>query len=234
MELGASTYIEDAKKKSISRLSAILNRLQATSDLKNHQYHMISEYGSLIEVTTKIIDNRDIDIVIMGTKGDSDSRSQIYGSQTLLVMEKITSCPVLAIPAKAKFRKIKEIVFPTGYKTNYKRKEFQHLIYISKNTRAAIRVLHVIDKNKKLSEHQLNNQKLLKDYFEGLDYSFHTVENTNVQEAIDSFILARESDMVVFINKKHNFFRWFFSKPMVKNLAYHSSIPILALHDLRN
>jgi hypothetical protein len=149
-------------------------------------------------------------------------------------MENITRCPVLAIPSKASFKQIKEIVFPTGYKTHYKRKEFQYLVDIAKNTGAAIRVLHVLNNNKILDEDQLNNQILLKDYFEGLEYSFHTLHNTDVESALNSFIQSRESDMVAFINKKHNFFSWILSKPMVKNLAYHSTIPVLALNDSRN
>jgi nucleotide-binding universal stress UspA family protein len=234
MELTAIRDMEESKRKSIAGLSNILKRLSVIEDSSKHQYHMVSECGSLIDIMKDIIDKQDIDIVVMGTKGDSDSRTQIYGSQTVLAMEKIRSCPVLAIPAKASFKHIKEIVFPTGYKTNYKRKEFQHLVDIAKNTGAAIRVLHVIENNNQLDEDQLNNQVLLKDYFEGLEYSFHTLHNTDVQSALNSFIQSRDVDMVAFINKKHNFFSWILSKPMAKNLAYHSTIPVLALHDSRN
>ena len=184
----------------------------------------------------EIIDKYDIDIVIMGTKGNSNSRIQIYGSQTVLAIEKIRNCPVLAIPTKATFKKIKEIAFPTGYKTHYKKREFQHLVDIAKNTGAAIRVLHVLNTGTQLNLDQLNKQKLLKDYFEGLEYSFHTLHDMDIQVALNAFIDSRNIDMVVFINKKHNFFNNIFSKrkPMMKALGYYSTIPILALHDLRH
>ncbi|MBQ0736177.1 universal stress protein [Aquimarina celericrescens] len=234
MELDAIRHIEESKQKSITGLANILDGLSASNDAPNHQYHMISERGPLIETMKEIIDKRDIDIVIMGTKGATDSRTQIYGSQTVLAMERIRNCPVLAIPAKAIFKKIKEIVFPTGYITPYKRREFQYLIDIAKNTGAAIRILHILEKDKQLDADQRNNQRLLKEYFEGLEYSFHIVEDTKVQSALNSFIENRNIDLVAFINKKHNFFSWILSIPMVKNLTHHSTIPVLALHDLKN
>jgi hypothetical protein len=157
----------------------------------------------------------------------------IYGSQTVFAMEKVRSCPVMAIPLKAEFKEIQEIVFPTSYSLYYKRYDFRMFVDIVKITKAAIRILNVLNKDESLNEDQLNNQNRLKDYFEGLEFSFHTVQDSNVQKAVNSFVESRGSGMVVFINKKHNFFRSLLSKTMAKNLGYHSVVPVLALHDLR-
>jgi len=234
MELAAIQDLDDAKQKSIAGLASILDRLSVVDDSQNHRYHMVSECGSLIDIMKGLIEKRDIDIVVMGTKGDTDSRTKIYGSQTVLAMERIRNCPVLAIPAKAVFKGIKEIVFPTGYRTPYKRREFQYLVDIAKKTGAAIHVLHVLGKNETLNEDQRDKQTLLKEYFEGLEYAFHISHDSELQSALDSFIESRAIDMVAFINKKHNFISWILSKPMVKNLTYYSTIPVLALHDSRN
>ncbi len=48
------------------------------------------------------------------------------------------------------------------------------------------------------------------------------------------FIESRGSDMVAFINKKHTFFGSMLTEPMVKGIGYHSKVPILVMHDLRN
>ncbi|MEL6811798.1 MAG: universal stress protein [Bacteroidota bacterium] len=234
MELSAIRDLETYEQESIAGLSAILEKLSTHNEALNHKFHMVSECGSLIKIMKRIIADQDIDIVIMGTKGTTDSGTQIYGSQTVLVMERIRNCPVLAIPAKTSFKGIEQIVFPTGYRTPYKRREFQYLVDIAKNTGAAIQILHVQDKLQPLNEAQHQKQLLLKEYFEEIEHSFHTVHNTEVQGALNSFIESREIDMVAFINKKHSFFNWILSKPMVKNLTYHSTIPILALHDMRN
>ena len=236
MELTAIRDLEDSKQKSIAGLSSILKKLSGTNASQKHQFHMISEASSLVEMMKKIIAKRDIDIVVMGTKGATNSSPKIFGSQTVLAMEQIRNCPVLAIPAVAVFKQIKEIVFPTGYRIHYKRSEFQYLVDIAKISKATIHILHVLDKDKHLDEDQLNNQTLLKDYFEELEYSFHTLHNMEIHAGLNSFIEIHNIDMVAFINKKHNFFSSIFSRrqPMMKELGYHSTIPVLALHDVRN
>ena len=232
MELSALKTTEDAKEKSLQGLTRLLNQLQTSSTNPNHQFHMISECGSLIDSMKALVNTYDIEMVIMGAKGHTDSRTEIYGSQTVLAMEKVRLCPVLAIPAKAQFSGLKTIVFPTGYHTPYKRREFQYLVDIVKRTQATIHIFHVMDKEKGLTSGQCQKQRLLKGYFEGLPHQFHTAEASDVQAAINDFIKAHDCDMVVFINKKHSFLQWFFSKPMAKQLTHYANIPVLALHDL--
>ena len=234
MELTAARDLQEYKRKSITGLSKILKKVTVNDDSKNHQFHIISEYGSLIDIMTTLVDKHDIYMVVMGTKGDTDSRTEIYGSQTVLAMEKIRNCPVLAVPAKVNFNELTEIVFPTDYKVHFKRREFQYLVDIAKIAKASIRVLHVLDKDEALDKDQLNNQKLLKGYFTGLEHSFHILHNIEVKTALNSFIESRGSNMVAFINKKHSFFSYLLSKPMVKGLGSHSTIPVLALHDFKN
>lgn len=234
MELSAARDLQESKKKSTAGLTKVLKRLTNTNVSEHHNFQIISECGSLIDNMKALVDKHDIYMVIMGAKGDTDSRTEIYGSQTILAMEKVRNCPVLAIPAKVNFKELTEIVFPTDYKAHFKRREFQYLVDIAKISGASIRVLHVLDKDEDLDKDQRLNQKLLKDYFVDLQYSFHTLHNIEVQTALNSFIESRGSDMVAFLNKKHSFFSYLLSKPMVKGLGSHSTIPVLALHDLNN
>jgi nucleotide-binding universal stress UspA family protein len=234
MELTAARDLQESKNKSISGLNKILKKLTYHNDSEHHHFKIVSECDPLIEAMNALVDKHDIYMVIMGTKGDTDSSTEIYGSQTVLAMEKIRNCPVLAIPEKVNVKELKEIVFPTDYKTPFKRREFQYLVDIAKISGAGIRILHVLDKDENIDSDQRNNQKLLKDYFEGLEYTFHTAHHKDVQMALNAFIERRGSDMVAFINKKHSFFGYLLSKPLVKDLGSHATIPVLALHDFKN
>jgi nucleotide-binding universal stress UspA family protein len=234
MEMNALRGLDDAQKASVNKLTDLLAKLKTSRLSDVHQFHIISECGTLVDIVKHLVDKHDIDMVVMGTKGGTDSRTEIYGSQTVLVIEQVRSCPVMAIPKNAHFDGLKTIVFPTGYRTPYKRREFQYLVDIAKRTNASIRVFHVDEHNLGLNRDQREKQDHLKSYFEGLDYTFHSVHSDDVPSAIDNYIAEQNADMVVFINKKHSFFRWMLKKPMVKHLTYHSQIPILALHDLSN
>tara|TARA_R110000822_G_scaffold6359_2_gene26979 strand:- start:231 stop:1070 length:840 start_codon:yes stop_codon:yes gene_type:complete len=233
MELAIARDLEEFRKKSIGGLRVILEWLSHDDNSRNHEFHVVSECGNLLDIIKTMVDKQDIEMVVMGTQGATNSRIEIFGSQTVLAMEEIRNCPVLAIPSKTIYKEIKEIVFPTDYRTTFKRREFQYLVDIAKMSNSSIVVLNVVNKNESLDEDQVNNKNLLKDYFEDLDYSFHTLKNKDIQAAINSFIESRGSDMVSFINRRHSFFGMILSRPMVKNLNYHTGIPVLALHEIR-
>lgn len=232
MELTFTNGLEESKKKSLGGLQIVREWVTADKPI-DHKFHTVSECGYLIDIMKTIVDKEGIDLVVMGTKGATDSRMDIYGSQTVLAMEEIRNCPVLAIPSKTTYTKIKEIVFPTDYRTNFKRHEFQSMVDIAKISKSSIKVLIVLPKDEILDEDQINNQNLLKDYFEDLECSFHSIINKDVQSAINVFLQSSGSNMIAFMNRRHHFFKMILSRPMVKNLGYYSTIPVLALHDFR-
>ena len=102
------------------------------------------------------------------------------------------------------------------------------LIEIAKMHEASIRFLYV-NKKPELTEIQENNKQLLDDILETAEHSFHTLSKKNIAESLTTFVESRESDMIAFINKKHFFFGSVFSKPLVKEIGYDATVPILAL-----
>ncbi|MGB5417914.1 universal stress protein [Algibacter sp.] len=233
MEPGSELY-ETAKLKSENGLAKVLDML-AFKDSKNQRHHfeIISTFNNAVEAIRNIVEEKDIEMIVMGTKGESNFNKTVYGSTAINVMEKVRNCPVIVVPEQARHNLPKEIVFPTSYRTHFKRRELNHLIELAEKCEASIRVLHVAEEDE-LDEKQLNNKKLLEEYFEKIDFSFHTLGPIEVPVAISCFIDSRESDMVAFINKKHAFFGSILSKPLVKEIGFDSKVPILVMHDLRN
>ncbi|WP_282117871.1 universal stress protein [Maribacter aquivivus] len=227
-EPGSGEY-EAAKKNSEEEFIKLLDILELHHDNSKHTYHTISTYNFLSEAIRQTIAEKDIDLVVMGTQGTTGATGVIFGTNTVQTMEKIRECPVLAIPETIRFSSLKEIVFPTDYTTAFKRKELKYLIEISKIHNVNIRILYIA-KNSELNEKQINNQKLLEAILSEVNYSFHTLSKKNVADGITTFVESRNSDMIAFINKKHIFFNNIFSKPLVKEIGYKATIPILALH----
>ncbi|WP_025743240.1 universal stress protein [Aquimarina pacifica] len=224
---------DKAKAVSEKGLSKTLERISMKEENTKHKFFAVSKFNNLLDAIKDIVDKMDIEMIIMGTKGATNASSIIYGSNAILVMEKERNCPVLAIPGEITYQEPKEIVFPTDFKTRIKRRELHYLIELARISNAAIRILH-ISEGDALSKEQEANKKLLKEYFDSLQYTFHTLHNIGVKEGLNAFVESRESDMITFINKKHSFFGSILSQPMVKNLGNHAKVPVLALHDLRN
>ncbi len=232
MEPGSELY-ETSKIASMRGLDKLLNDLAfGENGNSKHSFQTISTSSYPLDGIERVVEEKDIELIVMGTQGETNSKNKIYGSTALRVMEDIRNCPVIVVPQLAKLNLPKEIVFPTSYKTHFKRRELNYLMDITKRCGASIKVLHIMVEDK-LSDKQMDTKTQLEDYFVDVNHSFHFLRNMSVPAAINCFVESRESDMVAFINKKHTFFASIINQPLVKGIAYDSKVPILVMHDLR-
>jgi nucleotide-binding universal stress UspA family protein len=197
---------------------------------KSHELHFLNEFGSFNDVLKKIVEKEDIKLIIMGTRGETDDKNIILGSNAVNAMEEVRNCPVLVVPGHVIFKTPNEIVFPTSFKMHYEENELATLMEISRLTNAPIRILHV-KTEKELSTEQVKNKMLLNEILEEVSVTHHELFNLNLEVGVRCFAQSRASEMITFINKKHHFFGSVFSKPMVKDLGDNANVPILALHD---
>lgn len=231
-EAGTQAY-DSAETQSVNGLAKIMEMLKFREVNKKHSYEYLSEFNDPLEAIKNTVEKKDIDLVIMGTKGSSNNRGVLFGSNTIMAMEKVRNCPVMGIPLDTRVGSIKEIVFPTSFKTHYKRRELIYLVELAKLQEANICIVNV-SVNDELSLSQQENKTLLEECLEGAKHSFHTIKGGDPVTAVQIFVQSRESDMVAFINKKHAFFGSVFTTPMVKELGMFSKVPLLVMHDLRN
>jgi nucleotide-binding universal stress UspA family protein len=233
LEPGTKLY-ETVKAKSESGLAKIMEMLTLLNvDYSKHHFKTISTFNDPLEAIKEIVEQKDIEMIVMGTKGSKNSKHIAYGSTAIYVMEKVRNCAVIVVPEKAKHTLPKEIVFPTSYKTHYKRRELNTLVDVAKKSGAKIVILH-ISKENKLDKNQEEHKQMLQEIFEEVEYTFHELSKYSLESAITIFIESRDSDMVAFINKKHSFFGSALTQPLVKGMGFNSKVPILIMHDLRN
>nr|WP_299345371.1 universal stress protein [Allomuricauda sp.] len=228
-EPGESNY-EAAKRQSEDGFAKLKAFLDIQNENPKHSFHTISTFNSLLEAVRNEIAKKDIDMIIMGTKGITGADSVAFGTNTVNIMEKITECPVMAVPENYDYVPPKKIVFPTDYKTDFKRRELSYLLNIAKMHDSSIHVLH-IKKGRELTKLQKNNKALLEEILHGSDFQNQSLTDVKVQEGIFSFIEDEKCEMVVFVNRKHWFFGSILSNPLVKSLGYDATVPILELND---
>ncbi len=225
-------YYEAAKKESEEGMERLMQMIKLHPQNDKHQFHAITTFNSLSEAIKIAIDKKDIDIIVMGTKGTTESKARIFGTNTVNVMEQIRECPVIAVPNDYMFEIPREIVFPTDYKTPFKRKEIGDLIEIAKLHDARINVVHIDkDKDGKLSRKEEMNKELLQEILQGTDYEMHFLPADKISDAINKFIEENNCDMVAFLNRKHLFFGNILSNPLVKKIGFDPQVPILELND---
>ncbi|MEZ4811623.1 MAG: universal stress protein [Allomuricauda sp.] len=225
-------FYEMAKKESEEGMARLVEMLKLQPENLNHRFHTICTFNSLVEAVNNVIAIKDIDIIVMGTKGITESKARIFGTNTVAVMERIKECPVIAVPSDYTFKPPKAIAFPTDYKTDFKKKEMQYLVEIAKLHNAKINVVHIDkDKDGKLNHTEERNKQLLQDILDGTDYEMHFLSAIKISKGINLFVESTDCDMIAFLNRKHLFFGSILSNPLVKEIGYDPKVPILELND---
>lgn len=225
-------FYEMAKNKSEEGMKRLKEMLKLQPENPKHRFHTICTFNSLVEAVKHVVDSKDIDVIVMGTKGVTASKARIFGTGTVAVMERIKSCPVIAVPSEYVFQPLHEIVFPTDYRSDYKKKELEHVKEIALLHDAKINVVHIDkDKDGKLNKKEETNKQLLQDILDGTDYEIHFLPAVKISDGINLFVETHGGDMIAFMNRKHLFFGSILSNPLVKEIGYDPKVPILELND---
>ena len=212
-----------------SSQKGLKNLITKLDNNPNHSFSTLSDYNFFINSVKQTIKDKDIDLIIMGTKGATGAKEIFMGSNTGDVIMK-TKCNILAIPENAEFREPKEITFPTDFEISYQKEDFELLIKIADTYNSKIRIIHIHNKNV-LSKEQKTSKKRLTNIFKKIDHEYHTLTNTDFEVALNCFTQSRGNiDMIAIIAKQYNFFQRLFFKPKVEELSFHTKIPLLVLH----
>lgn len=223
----ANLYAKPAKKE----LRNLLVRI-ATEFPKNklHKFYTLTDYNLFIKSIRKHVEDKHIDMIVMGTKGASGLKEYIVGSNSGDVITKV-KCATLVVPEKATYTEIQEIAFPTDFALSYDIRTLKPISDILKNTKSALRILHINKKDEKLNMEQQEHKELLEAFFEEHEYSSHFLTNSKVEDAIQCFVESRAIDMMVMVAKNLNYFQQILFHSKVEKISYHTTIPFLVLHD---
>ena len=212
-------------------LHKLLKRVMKLSTNKiNHNFYNIIEHDFFTDGIRKTIKEKQIDYIVMGTKGASGLAKIILGSNTADVITKV-KCNTLIIPENAKFVAPTEITYPTDFSLSHNLQVLKPIAEIMERFKASLRILHITKSKINLNNNQKQNKELLEDYFNNYQYSFHYLTNKKVEDAIECFIESRDISIVCMVAKNLNYFQQILFHSKVKNISYHVNIPFLVLHD---
>jgi nucleotide-binding universal stress UspA family protein len=227
-------YFEEYKTKvgeqSDKALQKIVAKMLAISPNPKHEYIYLSVFGSLIDAANDLVDKENMDVLVMGTRGETDDRDITFGSNTLQVI-KYVKCPVLAIPSSYHDLQPKNILFPTDYQLPYQRREIKLLSTMAKRFVATINFLYVSN-FKNLSFRQEDNKSLLTSFLEDNKTTFIQIAGKNVTEQVNTYLEEHEVDMLVMVNTRHSYLENILYTSAIQKIGLAIRIPFLVLQNL--
>jgi nucleotide-binding universal stress UspA family protein len=227
----SDTVLDQKRAINVSgKLQLELQQIKQLSASKKHNFYSLHEQFQFIEAIRKCVLEKNIDYIVMGTKGESKRSNAVLGSHTADVITRV-KCTVLVIPEKAKYSRPKNIVFPTDFNIYYKSKLLKTLSDILEKNDAEMSVLYISKKVQDLSSLQKKNRNYLEDYLQDKPHSFYFISNANVDNAIEDFVSKTNVDMIAMIAKNLNLFQRTLFQPIVAKISYHTKVPFLVLHE---
>lgn len=226
---GSAKRLPELETASTQNLTATYHKIVLDHGNPLHKFQTISKEGMLVDITLKIIEEHQIDMVVMGTKGKTGAKEVFFGSNSIQLANKISSCPLFAVPKQIDFERPREIAFVTDLKKGCTRQTLFPLSYIATLTGASVRVMH-INEEEILSKNQEANRKQLELYLINAELSFHWIQDYDHKaQVIDSFIEKNNVDILAMVHSRRSFFEKLVREPVIKDVSIYSSIPFLIL-----
>jgi nucleotide-binding universal stress UspA family protein len=186
---------------------------------------------SVDEILNQSISEKSVDLVIMGMQGAGYLSEKLIGSVTTSLIKK-SKCPVLVINEKVKFKSLKKIVLAFDYEKRLNKTVLNPLKEFVKLFKSQVLVLQVVNETQKMPSIKnavagIGTEHVL----EEIKHSYHFIKNDDVINGINKFAANKKADMIVIIPRKHKFLSSIFRETNTKKMAFHTSIPLLALHE---
>jgi nucleotide-binding universal stress UspA family protein len=224
------TESDEDRKKVLNQ--ALLNLEIELHEISTVRIEYVAEEGnSLVESIERYVRYNGINVVIMGITGATKLEQVFFGSNALN-MARQGVCPVIIVPPKAQFKKIKNVMLLSDFK-NVKSTtpvaQIKQILDIFKPN------LHIVNVD---SEHhvQLTEEyKIERDWLDKTfsDYKpeFYFIRMYDFLDATNNFTSDHDIDLIVTVPRKHSFLTGLYKTSHTKKLAYHSHIPVAAIHE---
>jgi nucleotide-binding universal stress UspA family protein len=171
-----------------------------------------------------------IQIIVMGITGSSRVGQIFMGSNTLNVVNRRIA-PVIIVPPDAHYTGIKNVMLISDFK------DVERTIPIApiKEMLSLIRpTLHIVNVDHEhfvelTEDYQIEKAKLdkmLKDF----NPEYYFIRLYDFTDAVNQFVIDKNIDMILTVPKSHSFLKNVFKTTHTSKLAYHSHVPIVAIH----
>lgn len=170
------------------------------------------------------------DMIIMGITGGGKIEEILMGSNTIDVV-KHTNFPVIIVPAEVTFMPVRKILFACDFKKIGTSTPIAPLKKLLDIFNAELHVLNINRDGKGLSADIPLESLLLDTLLEGYHPIYHFIDHDNIVEGIMEFTDKVGADLILTIPRKHGLFEGMFRRSRTAKLAFHTHIPMLAIHE---
>lgn len=228
----AKKRIEIIKKEANYKLKEIKHKLIGDLEKTKHTLENETSLLELPQAINKICKEKNIDLVVMGSRGQTPNNSVFIGRNSFDVIKTIYNTPLLIVPDEIEFVEPKKISLATGFKIGLQISNLTPLIDITTRTGADVSIIHIREKEK-LSEKQKANFKDLKQILRFVDAEMYWIpEDKNKYTSIMAYLEKEKIDILVMSYSKHSLIQSIWHDCAIETISWNIKIPYLLLPHL--
>ena len=224
------TQKEVHRKEVEQDLEGVLKRIKEYYPNPKHTYIPKAVFGSLLDAVNDFVEQENIDLIVMGTKGKTNDSTITYGSHTLQML-KYVKCPVLGIPSEYTYERPTNILFPSNFMVPYKNRELKLLSYLAKSYRATIHLLYLSNYDR-LSLRQEDNKALIEYCLKDNTIQYARRDYGPITKMINTYIKTEGIEMIVMVNSRHSYMEELLNQSNIDAISLNTKIPLLVFQNL--
>lgn len=221
--------VEELQKASEEKLKKLKEGLEMLSDYKLKIYTE-ARMGDVVDELQNVCDTVQPFAVVMGTKGATKLERVLFGSVTLTAMKHL-EVPVMIVPPGSRYKPIHKIGLACDFKDVVAATPEKEIKTVVKEFNAELHVLNVDYQNQRFEASTPEESYLLHNMLAEMKPQYHFIEKENIEEGINEFAETNNLDFVIVIPKRHNLIDGLFHKSHSKEMAFHSHVPVMAIHE---
>lgn len=170
-----------------------------------------------------LVKNKNIGLVIMGTKSD-DTVSHVFSGSDASSVLGHANCPVLFVPENCHFEDFKNIVFANDLKKDYT-EAISFLVELARLDNSHIVLTHFGDYTVKA----FSCLKLIENELKFDNISSRLLPMEKMDEQLRNFAASAKADLIVLIHHKQDYLKNIVFGSDSKNILKHNQLPVLIL-----
>lgn len=221
----AHKMIEERKRDTQLKLASFAH-LQKESNQKiteGVEIHAHTSVGLPEDEIIAFSQSKDIDLIVMPTKGEHNIIEKLFGSVTTAVTG-IADCPVLIVPEQVAYRPIKDIAYATDLSLENIHKAETPLVLASM-LKANLHYVHIGQTESVTT----NVDELLAVDRKDVEVLYHELKSESVPEGVRLFLQERNIDLLMAYSPPKNFFERLFRLSTTRHLLERIACPLLVM-----
>lgn len=212
--------IHDAEEELANLVKGMTPQLKNPASVR----YRVSTGQAFLDVLNLEVKRLGADLIVMGTRGASGIKKALMGSNTTAVIGN-SSVPVLAVPERGEFRGISHIIHATDLK--HLDHELSILMPLVQRFGSTLHLLHILPQAEEVerTEERINEIIRTSGYRNIVPL---VLVDEDIEAAIGQYVNVLKADLLAMFTHDLTFFEKLFNKSITRNVAFHSTIPLLA------